>query len=28
VVNCKLPIKFYDINKIIDNLEPRMEWAG
>jgi len=28
VVNCKLLIKFYDINKIIDNSEPRMGWAG
>jgi len=28
VVNYKLPIKFYDINKIIDNSEPRMGWVG
>jgi len=24
VVNCKPPIKFYDVNKIIDNLEQKM----
>jgi hypothetical protein len=24
VVNCKPPIKFHDINKIIDNSEPKM----
>jgi hypothetical protein len=28
VGNCKLPIKFYDINKIIDNSELRMGWAS
>jgi len=28
VGNCKLPIKFYDINKIIDNSELRMGRAS
>jgi hypothetical protein len=28
VVNCKPPIKFHDINKIIDNSEPKMGWAS
>ena len=28
VVNCKPPIKFYDVNKIIDNLEQKMRWVS
>jgi len=27
-VNCKPPIKFYDVNKISDNLEPEMRWVS
>jgi hypothetical protein len=28
VVNCKLLVKFYDVNKNIDNLEPEMRWVS
>jgi hypothetical protein len=28
VVNCKPPIKFYDVNKIIDNSKLKMGWAS
>ena len=28
VVNYKPPIKFYDVNKIIDNLELEMRWVN
>jgi hypothetical protein len=28
VVNCKAPIKFYNVNKIIENLEPEMRWVS
>ena len=28
VVNCKPPIKFYDVYKVIDNLKSKMKWVS